>query len=150
MKIVNIIVAVLLSTLSLNATDDCIMVQELSVEFKNDSTAYVNNEQEMLKIKEFKDFVTQTNLFVLIEGHTNKIFSADHNIELSTKRAVKVMNKLISLGLKKSQVRAMGFGESSPLYDNNTEDGLAKNRRVIAEVFNSANDLNQYVQDQQA
>ena len=128
--------------------DDCIMAKELKVKFINDSTKYVDEDMEMNKINEFKDFIQDTNLYVLIEGHTNKLSTAQHNYELSTRRAVTVMADLVEQGLQKSHVRAMGFGESTPLYSNDTQDGLDKNRRVIAEVFNSAEELNNYIQEQ--
>jgi outer membrane protein OmpA-like peptidoglycan-associated protein len=37
---------------------------------------------------------------------------------------------LVSLGLAKSRLYAMGVGEREPVADNNTEAGRAKNRRV--------------------
>lgn len=128
---------------------DCIMVADLNVEFKNDSTVYMNN-AERQEIVEFAKFLKDTGLYAVVEGHTSKYAAAPYNYELSSKRAVKVRSELISLGVKSTQVRAMGFGESSPLYDNNTEMGAQKNRRVIAEVFNDSGELNSYISSEKA
>ncbi len=123
---------------------DCIMVADLNVEFKNDTTIYMNN-AERQEVVEFAAFLKKTGLYAVVEGHTSKFASATYNYDLSQRRAVKVRSELIRLGVNPSQVKAMGFGESSPLYNNNTEMGAQKNRRVIAEVFNSASELSSYV-----
>jgi len=146
MKKLNLITLLLFLATSI-ASADCIMVKELRVEFKNASTVFMDQAKEDKKIEVFKNFINKTDLYVLIEGHTNKLSNAKYNYDLSTRRSVKVMNELVKKGLPKSHVRAMGFGESTPLYSNNTEDGLKKNRRVIAEVFNTAEELNQYILD---
>jgi len=127
--------------------EDCIMVKDLNVQFKNDSTVYSNNEEQN-KIANFASFMEKTNLYAVIEGHTSSISSATYNYVLSTKRANKVRLELIKLGVAKNHIRSMGFGESSPLYDNSTEEGVAKNRRVIAEVFNSTKELNTYIKSE--
>lgn len=123
---------------------NCIMVEDLNVEFKNDSTIYMNSEERQ-EVVDFAKFMKKTGLYAVVEGHTSKYASAPYNYSLSSKRAVKVRAELINLGVNPKQVRAMGFGESSPLYDNNTETGAQKNRRVIAEVFNSADELAGYI-----
>jgi outer membrane protein OmpA-like peptidoglycan-associated protein len=129
--------------------EDCVMVEELNVEFKNASSTYLDA-TEAQKVGNFAKFMKKTDLYAVIEGHTNRLSNATYNYHLSTERATKVMMHLIELGVDKANIRAMGFGESSPLYDNNTEDGLIKNRRVIAEVFNSADELDAYVKEQKA
>ena len=128
---------------------DCIMVEELNVEFKNASIVY-SNDAERAEVERFAKFMKKTNVYAVIEGHTSSLDDAAYNYDLSTKRAVKVMNKLKTLGVSKSHVRAMGFGESSPLYNNNTKEGAAQNRRVIAEVFNSAQELDTYIASQKS
>lgn len=134
-----------LSTLVTSAmAQDCIMVEDLNVEFKNASTVYMNN-SERQEVVDFASFLKKTGLFAVVEGHTSKYASAPYNLDLSARRAVKVRAELINLGVNAKQVRAMGFGESSPLYDNNTEIGAMKNRRVIAEVFNSSEELSSYI-----
>ena len=49
---------------------------------------------------------------------------------MSERRANSVVSYLVSLGLAKSRLYAMGVGEKEPVADNNTEAGRAKNRRV--------------------
>ena len=150
MKKIILISLISLFAVTTSYASDCIMVKELRVKFINDSTKFVDVQKEENKIEDFKDFINQTDLYVLIEGHTNNISSARHNLDLSTRRAIVVMNELVKKGVAKSHVRAMGFGESTPLYSNSTQDGLAKNRRVIAEVFNSAEELDAYIQESKA
>ena len=141
-------IAFLLSALGSTAmASDCIMAKELNVHFKNDSVQFMDARKENAKINEFASFAKQTDLYVLIEGHTNKLSSAPYNYSLSTRRAIRVMNSLVNRGVKKSHIRAMGFGESTPLYSNETQYGLEHNRRVIAEVFGSAEELNSYIQE---
>lgn len=135
-----------LTVASLQAAD-CIMAKELNVQFKNDSTTYVD-EGELKKIEEFAQFVKATDLYTIIEGHTSSVSDARYNFDLSERRAVKVRAELLALGVGASKIRAMGFGESSPLYDNNTDEGASKNRRVIAEVFNSSEELDNYIKSQ--
>lgn len=124
--------------------DDCIMVADLNVEFKNDSTVYMNGDERQ-EIVEFAEFLKKHNLYAVVEGHTSNFAPANYNYDLSSRRAAKVKSELIKLGVRSSQVNSLGFGESAPLYDNSTEIGAQQNRRVIAEVFNSAAELSDYV-----
>ncbi len=133
----------LTASVALNAAD-CIMVKELNVEFKNASTVYANS-AEYQEVKDYANFLKQTGLYALIEGHTSSLSGAKYNYDLSTKRAAKVRSTLVSLGVNPSQVKSMGYGESTPLYNNNTAEGEAKNRRVRGEVFNSASELSTYI-----
>lgn len=146
-KIVLTSILGLLSTIALNASD-CIMAKELNVQFVNDSTTYETH-NEVIKIEEYAKFLKESDLYAVIEGHTNHYAPAKYNYELSTKRAEKVKNELISLGVSSSKIKSLGFGESSPLYDNSTVDGADKNRRVVGEIFNTEEQLNNYVNSAQ-
>ena len=131
------------------AADDCIMVADLNVEFKNDSTVYMNGD-ERKEIAEFADFLKKYDLYAIVEGHTSKFATAPYNYDLSSKRAAKVKAELVRLGVSPSKVSAMGFGESTPLYYNNTESGAAQNRRVVGEVFNTSTELSNYIANQKS
>ncbi|KAB7887688.1 OmpA family protein [Poseidonibacter ostreae] len=133
---------------SLSAAD-CVMVKDLNVQFKNASTVYADS-SEMKEIREYAQFLKETDLYTVIEGHTSSLSGAKYNYDLSNRRATKVRAELIRLGVSPSKVRAMGFGESTPLYNNNTESGAAQNRRVIGEVFNSATEVSNYLATQKS
>lgn len=65
-----------------------------------------------------------------IGGHTDSRGSDDYNLRLSQERASSVMSYLVNKGIDPSQLAAVGYGESVPIADNETEEGLAKNRRI--------------------
>ena len=145
-KIIISTLAGFIGAASLSAAD-CIMVKDLNVQFKNASTVY-SDSSEMKEIREYAKFLKETDLYTVIEGHTSSLANAKYNYDLSSKRAEKVKSELIRLGVSPRKVKAIGYGESTPLYDNNTETGAAQNRRVIGEVFNTAAELSNYISEQ--
>jgi adhesin transport system outer membrane protein len=67
---------------------------------------------------------------VEIAGHTDWTNTDAYNQSLSERRAKAVMDYFISKGVDAGRLSAKGYGESSPIADNQTDDGRAKNRRV--------------------
>jgi outer membrane protein OmpA-like peptidoglycan-associated protein len=65
-----------------------------------------------------------------IRGHTDSVGSYERNMRLSKLRAESVRKHLIAQGIAPSRVRAVGFGPSSPIADNRTATGRARNRRI--------------------
>ena len=65
-----------------------------------------------------------------INGHTDNTGDSASNLQLSQKRADAVKNYLIRKGVASARMTAKGFGDSSPVADNKTQAGKAKNRRV--------------------
>lgn len=82
-------------------------------------------------------FLKNRHAKITIAGHTDsdviqtKRFPS--NWELSSARAIAVVRQLIDAGVDPQTLSAVGYGDSKPIADNNTEEGRAKNRRV--EVF---------------
>lgn len=70
----------------------------------------------------------------LVAGHTDnvpiKTNRFKNNWDLSTARAVEVVQFLITQGMTSSNIGAAGYGENDPVADNSTEDGKAQNRRI--------------------
>lgn len=67
---------------------------------------------------------------VSVYGHADASGSDEYNQGLSERRALSVSNYLASQGVSGDRLRAVGFGESRPIADNNSESGRAANRRV--------------------
>jgi len=70
------------------------------------------------------------NVKVEVAGHTDSRSDDDYNQKLSQRRAEAVRTYLIGKGVAADRLTAKGYGESSPVADNDTEEGRFKNRRV--------------------
>ena len=87
-----------------------------------DSAATIKQIHELLK--------TNSQLKIMIEGHTDNVGQAKANQKLSEERAAAVAAALVSQGIAANRLTAAGFGQERPVADNTKEDGRAKNRRV--------------------
>ena len=65
-----------------------------------------------------------------IGGYTDNQGNADANKKLSQSRADSVKKALVGLGVSETMLKAVGFGDASPVGDNATEEGRFKNRRI--------------------
>jgi OmpA-OmpF porin, OOP family len=71
------------------------------------------------------------NLKLEIDGYTDTVGNADHNLDLSKRRAQAVMSVLVSqFGVDAGRLSVNGFGPEKPIASNDTPDGRAENRRV--------------------
>jgi OOP family OmpA-OmpF porin len=87
------------------------------------------------KLSDLVEKTKGVNLEVIIAvGHTDSIGSDAYNQRLSIKRSEAVKAYLVSQGVEKNRVYTEGKGEKSPVADNKTAEGRAKNRRVEVEV----------------
>lgn len=70
-------------------------------------------------------------LKLLVEGHTDATGEAQHNMDLSRRRAEAVKKVLVEQsGIEENRLTAAGLGAMKPLGTNDTPDGRANNRRV--------------------
>jgi OOP family OmpA-OmpF porin len=69
-------------------------------------------------------------ILVEVAGHTDSTASDDYNQALSQRRAKVVFDYLVDHGVAANRMTWKGYGESSPIATNDTEDGKAKNRRT--------------------
>lgn len=67
---------------------------------------------------------------VEIVGHTDNTGTAEHNFDLSNRRASAVSSILVGHGVPTSRITALGRGEDQPVASNLTPEGRAQNRRV--------------------
>ncbi|WP_163831674.1 OmpA family protein [Spartinivicinus ruber] len=89
---------------------------------------YLNSVAEKLKL--------HAGTRLELGGHTDSRGSDQYNRDLSQRRANSVRRYLVSRGIRSNDLRAVGYGESRPVADNNTDSGRARNRRVELKVLN--------------
>jgi outer membrane protein OmpA-like peptidoglycan-associated protein len=63
-------------------------------------------------------------------GYTDDRGSASYNQKLSERRAIAVMEYLVSKGVDKARLTAAGYGKKDPIVSNATPEGRAQNRRI--------------------
>lgn len=91
------------------------------------------------EVKKLADFMRKNpGSSVVIEGHTDNVGDEAMNAKLSQNRATAIADVLISsFRISSDRVKAIGYGESRPIANNETAEGRATNRRVVAEIFAS-------------
>ena len=77
------------------------------------------------------------NMHIEIGGHTDNIGSDDYNNKLSLARAKSVYDYLIKNGIEVSRLSFKGYGKTSPIADNDTEEGRAINRRTEFKIVSN-------------
>ncbi|NWG39734.1 MAG: OmpA family protein [Hydrogenophilaceae bacterium] len=112
--------------------DGCPVPRKLVLEgvnFDNDKAtlrpeAYGILDKAAATLKEWGDVKVE------VAGHTDSRSDDDYNQKLSQRRADAVRAYLIGKGVAADRLTAKGYGESSPVADNESEEGRFKNRRV--------------------
>lgn len=67
-------------------------------------------------------------------GHTDNTGSRATNISISAKRAGFAKEYLVKNGINPDRIQSNGKGPDEPIATNNTEEGKAKNRRVVVTI----------------
>jgi len=67
---------------------------------------------------------------IVVAGHTDNQGQASMNKTLSKQRADKVVDYLVTQGVNRQQLKAIGYGEMKPIASNETETGRKQNRRI--------------------
>lgn len=104
-------------------------LSKMQIRFANNSK--VPEDGALLVVDQVTDFMrADSNLKLIIAGHTDNRGSDSFNKDLSLKRAKAIKALLVSAGIDESRIDAVGFGEEQPASENTTEYGMQRNRRV--------------------
>jgi OOP family OmpA-OmpF porin len=103
----------------------------LDIQFEiNNSTVQREAEEKLDKVETFMRKYPDTT--AVIEGHTDEVGTSADNLKLSQSRADSVVRYLSDRGVSQSRLKAVGYGETRPIADNNTAAGKRLNRRINA------------------
>ncbi len=84
---------------------------------------------------------THPTVRISVEGHTDWTGSDAYNEKLSVRRAEAVFRYLANKGVTPERMEVIGYGETRPVADNETEIGRAQNRRVELHVVNQPEEI---------
>ena len=104
------------------------------VEFENRSD--VLEEKSLSILDKIVKVMQEYPEFPLLEisGHTDNSWTEESNMILSTNRAKKVMDYLISKGIAKSRLKSAGFGDTKHIASNDSPSGRKQNERIEFKV----------------
>jgi outer membrane protein OmpA-like peptidoglycan-associated protein/Tol biopolymer transport system component len=88
---------------------------------------------ELEKLRQL--LISNPGLVVEIGGYTDATGRDEYNQALSEKRALSVVNYLISNGIGSERLKHKGYGNSSPVGDNITTEGRKLNRRTEVKIL---------------
>lgn len=100
--------------------------------FDNDAL----DEESMSILNEVSSWMRNNDfLYLEVMGHTDIIGAEGYNLELSQRRAQRVIDYLTSLGVPAKQLSIAYYGSKRPIADNTKDGGRAENRRVDFRVI---------------
>jgi len=124
-------------------------------------SATIENEDALLFLKRVALIIQElpTTTQVSVQGHTDNVGPGNKspfkdNWELSSARAISVLQELILDGVAPKRVSSAGFAEFKPIATNATASGREKNRRVelhfYGEESNDKKSLKKSILDKEA
>jgi len=101
----------------------------VTIYFDFDSNSISEDAKEILKgnvnyLKENPD------LKIVIEGHCDERGTAEYNLALGQRRALKVKEYYVQLGIAPARIATISYGEEKPEDKRSSESAWAKNRRA--------------------
>lgn len=67
---------------------------------------------------------------ILVEGHCDERGTREYNMALGERRASATMQYLVSLGVPRSRIEIISYGEEQPVAQGSTESAWSQNRRA--------------------
>ena len=116
---------------SAQASGETVSNRAYNIQFQTGSGALTPQGEETLR--QLKDNLAITGLFIKVDGYTDNTGSDTVNIPLSAARADSVRNFLqrnYPGTFPNKRFRTAGHGSANPIADNSTAAGKAQNRRV--------------------
>lgn len=109
-------------------------VENISLVLNNitfEYNSYILNTASYEELNNLVTYLQENEQYgIEISAHTDNAGADPYNLKLSNLRANSVLQYLQDNSINKDRMSAVGFGESRPIFPNDTEVNMAKNRRV--------------------
>lgn len=113
-------------------TGDVIVLRGVNFDF--DKSSLTANARTLLD-DVAAELTAYPDIKVELSGHTDAKGTDDYNQALSDRRAKAVLKYLKAQGIAADRMTALGYGQSKPVADNETDEGRELNRRVELKVL---------------
>lgn len=100
-----------------------------NIVFNKNSTTLTDDAKDVLQ-DVAAAILGYSDLVVEIAGHTDTTGDAVRNLSLSKQRASAVRDYLVEIDVPANRLSPIGYGETAPIRDNDTDAGRAANRRI--------------------
>ena len=123
--------------------------QPLASKLKFESVEFENGKADILPemygdLDKIIDFMLDNPDFkVRIAGHTDSDGSSELNLILSQQRAAAIRDYIVQFGnIDEDRVSAVGYGNTRPIVEEQTDEDKKLNRRVEFEIFREGEEEN--------
>lgn len=118
--------------------DDYKVAGNATILFKFDSAKLTDDGRQQLDQMASGQVGSLKRYFVAIQGFTDKSGTAEHNLDLSRRRAEAVQTYLVSQhNVPVYRIQIVGLGEDKPVDEGKGRAAREKNRRVEVTLFNA-------------
>ncbi|MCA6071005.1 MAG: peptidoglycan-associated lipoprotein Pal [Endomicrobium sp.] len=100
-----------------------------TIYFAFDKSDLTNDSTNTLK-ENASYLISNPNLKVALEGHTDNRGTIEYNLALGQRRALKVKEYYALLGIEPNRIATISYGKEKPVDPNDDETAWAKNRRA--------------------
>jgi peptidoglycan-associated lipoprotein len=89
-------------------------------------------------LKENAAYLMRNHTFnVVVEGHTDNRGTIEYNLSLGQRRALKVKEYCVQLGILPNRIATISYGKEKPVDHENNEVAWSRNRRAATKVLKS-------------
>ena len=93
-------------------------------------------DQSIPELERVIEFLKEnSDVRIMIEGHTDDVGGDDYNDKLSKDRAEAVKKYIVDAGIGAGRIETTGFGKREPLVEGKSDEARAMNRRVEMRIL---------------
>ena len=110
-------------------------ISELSIIFFDFDSSSITG-TELSTIKSNATYLkNNSNVNVVVEGYCDERGTTEYNLALGQRRALKVKEYYVQMGISPARIATVSYGEEMPLDKRSNEAGWARNRRAETKIL---------------